>query len=228
MANPVPAIVHDIVTPIGHGGSEFSLGDLRFRALLGAEAWATLPHAVRARFSKRLTNGATAIYSGRVIAVCMSKSGRLLAQALRVIGAPLPIFDDADVPTVVSVTEDTITGGQIWSRLYCHRKSFPQVIHSVKCFSGPTGLEEYVGFGVSVTLKVSVENEALCFRSAGYVLGRGRFRFRLPHMFAPGELLVTHREITPEQFEFTMTLTHPLLGELVYQAARYREERHDA
>ena len=71
------------------GNSE--LGDLRFRALLTDDAWASLPPAVRKRFSKRLNGGATAIYSGRVTEIRVSKLGRVLAQILRVIGAPLPL-----------------------------------------------------------------------------------------------------------------------------------------
>ena len=123
------------------------LGDLRFRALLDDEDWNALPEAVRRRFSKRLSGGATAVYVGTITAARMSLPGRLLAEALRVVGAPLPLRRDVGVPSVVTVTEDVATGGQFWTRLYANRTSFPQVIHSAKRFSGPTGLEEYIGFG---------------------------------------------------------------------------------
>jgi Domain of unknown function (DUF4166) len=204
-------------------GTPAELGDLRFRALLSSDDWALLPEAVRKRFSKRLRGGATAIYVGRVTEYRFAWAGRALAQALRVIGAPLPIFDHVGVPTVVSVTEDMATGGQIWSRMYCNRRGFPQTIHSSKRFSGPTGLEEYVGCGVSMLLTVSADAEGLCFSSASYAFRLGRFRLPIPKFFTPGHLTVTHRETGAETFLFEMTLTHPAFGELVYQAAEYRD-----
>jgi Domain of unknown function (DUF4166) len=126
------------------------LGDLRFRALLSEEKWHQLPWRVRRRFSKRLAGGETAIYIGEIVEAHLSKIGWWLAQALRLIGGPLPISRDVNVPTIVSVTEDMGTGDQVWTRIYARRKGFPQVIHSAKRFAGRTGLEEYIGFGVGM------------------------------------------------------------------------------
>lgn len=199
------------------------LGDLRFRSLLSMQDWSILPAAVRKRFSKRLAGGATAIYVGKVTAFRISRTGQFLAHALRLMGAPLPLFKDVDVPTVVSVTEDIATGGQIWSRMYCNRSGFPQVIHSAKQFSGPTGLEEYVGCGVVMMLRVKAEARGLTFSSAGYALRLGRFRFAIPKFASPGALAVTHFETGTDRFAFEMTLRHPWFGELIHQAAEYRD-----
>ena len=134
------------------------LGDLRFRALMSEADWASLPLAIRRRFSKRLAGGQTIVYAGEILESWMSRAGWWLAQAARLIGGPLPLTRDAQVrsgrspalrvASVVTVTEDMATGGQIWTRLYARRKGFPQVIHSSKRFAGPTGLEEYVGRGI--------------------------------------------------------------------------------
>src|SRR5712691_6334255 len=151
------------------------LGDVRFRALLSAEDWAALPLPIRRRFSKRLSGGNTIVYAGEVLETSMCRAGWCLAQAARLIGAPLPTRRNAHVPSVVTVTEDRATGGQIWTRLYTRRNGFPQVIPSSKRFAGPTGLEEYVGRGVGMTLKVYVREGALIFRSQDYffeLLGR--------------------------------------------------------
>jgi hypothetical protein len=123
------------------------VADLRFRALLRDDDWAKLPSAVRSRFSKRLADGNTVVYVGEVLEMRMSRAGWLFAQAARLIGAPLPTSRDSHVPSVVTVTEDRAHGGQIWTRLYARRRGFPQIIHSLKQFTGPTGLEEYLGFG---------------------------------------------------------------------------------
>ncbi len=46
--------------------TEAALYDLRFRALLGSEAWDALPPEVRRRFSKRLGRAQVAFYRGLV------------------------------------------------------------------------------------------------------------------------------------------------------------------
>ena len=137
------------------------------------EDWGRLPVAIWRRFSKRLGDGKTVVYVGEIDDVSFSPVGWWVAQLARVIGGPLPTGCETGVPAIVTVTEDAAGGGQIWTRICARRHGFPQVIHSAKRFAGPTGLEEYVGFGVSMALEISVENEALCFRSAGYALQLG-------------------------------------------------------
>jgi hypothetical protein len=146
-----------------------------------------------------------------------------LAQLLRLIGAPLPTGRDAGVPSVVTVTEETATGGQIWTRLYARRRSFPQVIHSSKRFAGRTGLEEYVGYGIGMALTVVVQDGALVFRSDGYFLELLAHRFFLPAWATPGALSVTHAEIGDGRFLFTLEIVHPRFGLIIRQSAAFRE-----
>ena len=197
--------------------------DLRFRALLSEADWATLSQAVRRRFSKRLADGRTAIYVGKVLEAWTSRAGWLMVQVLRLIGGPLPTSCDAQVPSVVSVTEDLACGGQVWTRLYVRRRGFPQVIHSSKRFAGPTGLEEHVGCGVGMTLTVCVEARALVFRSCQYFVDLGRWRLILPRWATPGALTVRHTEAEGGRFVFTLEIVHPRLGALVRQSAIFQE-----
>jgi hypothetical protein len=199
------------------------LDDHRFRALLSDEDWGRLPVAIWRRFSKRFKDGDTVVYVGEVDEAGFSPLGWWLAQAARLIGGPLPTGHEIGVPMVVTVTEDAASGGQVWTRICARRDGFPQVIHSAKRFDGPTGLEEYVGFGVSMALRIAVEHEALVFHSVSYCLQLGRLRLTLPDWLTPGDLTVTHSDLGGGTFRFTLEIVHPRFGRLIRQSAVFRE-----
>jgi hypothetical protein len=199
------------------------LDEGRFRALLPDADWAALPAAVRRRFSRQLAGGAPAVYVGTVVEGWTSRAGWLLAQALRLMGGPLPTGCQTGASAVVSVTEDEGSGGQIWTRAYGRRRGFPQVIHSAKRFCGPTRIEEHVGCGVGMTLSVAVEEGALVFRSQRYFVDFGRWRMHLPGWATPGALTVRHIEETSGRFTFSLEIVHPRLGPLLRQRAAFRE-----
>jgi hypothetical protein len=199
------------------------LDDRRFHNLLPDEDWGRLPLAIWRRFSKRFADGETVVYVGEVEEASFTPLGYWLAQLARLIGGPLPTGTETGVPMVVTVTEDAASGGQIWTRICARSHGFPQVIHSAKRFAGPTGLEEYVGCGVSMALRISVEHEALVFRSTGYALQIGPLRLSLPPWLTPGDLTVTHADLGGGVFRFTLEIIHPRFGTLIRQSAVFRE-----
>jgi Domain of unknown function (DUF4166) len=111
----------------------------------------------------------------------------------------------------------------VWTRIYARNGRFPQVIHSCKRFCGPTGLEEYVGRGISMALRVCVGNETLQFHSTEYSFGVGRLRLPLPDWLTPGHLIVSHADLGGGTFRFTLDLTHPRFGRLIHQSAVFTE-----
>jgi len=205
------------------GSSEILLDDHRFRALLSDDDWGRLPLAVWRRFSKRLAGGKTVVYVGEIEESSHSRAGWWLAQLTRLIGGPLPTGSDTGVPIIVTVTEDAASGGQVWTRICARSRGFPQVIHSAKRFAGPTGLEEYIGFGISMALRLSVQHEALFFHSAGYFLSLGRLRLPLPEWLMPGKLTVSHADLGGGTFRFSLELVHPRHGLFIRQSAIFRE-----
>lgn len=193
------------------------LHDLRFRALLGSRGWDALPAEVQRRFSKRLSGTAVALYRGYVVEMHMSRAGWLLSQFCRLFGAPLPLNPRSGHGALVSVSEDSRSGGQCWTRVYARPGRFPQVIHSAKRFAGPTGLEEYLGRGLGMALRVEPLSDGIAFISDHYFLQLGRLRFRLPHFLTPGLTRVTHRQVAGASFLFGLVLTHRLAGVLLRQ-----------
>lgn len=197
--------------------------DGRFRRLLGPHAWDTLPQVVRERFSKVLAPGASRVFVGVVTETTLSRAGRMLARLATLVGGPLPDTNGATGPATVVVTEDLTFGGQIWTRTYARPGAFPQTINSVKRFSGPTGLEEYLGCGLVMRLTLHAEAGALVFRSAGYDLVLGGLRIPFPRALTPGDCAITHRAEGLNSFSFTLALDHPWFGRLAHQVAFFEE-----
>ena len=204
------------------------IGDIRFRALVGEAAWLSLPEAIRARFGKRVANCRASLYAGEIVECRMSRAGWILAQLCRLIGSPLPLSRDSGVPAVVSVTEDAAYGGQFWTRMYGRANGFPQVIHSSKRFAGPTGLEEYIGCGFGIALRVEVADGALHFLSNHYFFGSGRLRIRFPRWAFPGDLRISHIDCNHGWFAFVLELHHALLGELISQTVMFHDVETEA
>ena len=131
---------HEVPEHVRHEvrrGSTTLLGDLRFRALLRADDWNSLPHAVRRRFSKRLAGGGTVIYVGEIARepadpgrlVCSRSLPRRSARRCRCDATP-------DVPSVVTVTEDRRPAGRSGPGSTRRRDGFPQIIHCASASPG--------------------------------------------------------------------------------------------
>lgn len=206
-----------------HADADGGVVDLRFRALVGEDGWSRLPAAVQRRFSKRLAPSAVLLYAGEVLETRLSRAGKVLSFLARAIGAPLPLDDGMTGGATVAVMENAGLGGQSWTRTYARAGRFPQVIHSAKCFSGPTGLEEHVGCGIGMSLAVAEEAGALVFRSVRYFFAIGGVRIPIPKLLEPGAMEIVHRDEGGGTFLFTLALRHHRFGELIRQTARFRD-----
>ena len=215
---PLPIADRPITNQLGHEND-----DGRYRNLLGTKAWNRLPAPVRSRFAKKLNDGETRIYKGKVVETTMSWMGRLLAHCARIVGAPLPLTPNVVGAANVIVAENATLGAQTWTRIYAREECFPQVITSAKRFKGPTGLEECLGYGLLMRLRLLEENGALVFRSTGYAVELFWWTISLPEWLAPGRCDVIHRDIGHDQFTFTLELHHKLFGMLVRQVAIFNE-----
>jgi hypothetical protein len=203
--------------------------------LLGNDAWTSLPANVRARFDPHDPSNANKTYRGDVVSTQISNVGRILVQLARVVGAPLPLENGATGPAAVVLSNlqqsPTATAtGQVWTRIYARSSglsgvALPQVIQSAKRFAGPTGLEEHLGFGLVMPLVLSVEGRDLAFRATRFQLVLLGYRFTLPRWLTPFDCEVIHRDAGSGQFTFILSLTHPKLGRLVHQVARFEDPR---
>ncbi len=201
-----------------------SANDFRFRRLLGERAWSLLPAAIQKRFGSHVKGGQSLVYQGVITRMKFNWVGRILAQLTRLIGTPLPMHQDSEgQPAVVCVTEDEERGGQFWIRQYGRKNGFPQVVHSSKRFDGPTGLEEYIGFGIGMALKLEARQNELLFKSDHYFLQMFNRRLRFPKVFSPGGLTIIHRDLGEGYFAFILQLDNRLFGRMIDQEAIFTD-----
>lgn len=111
----------------------------------------------------------------------------------------------------------------MWTRRYDRIGRLPQVIRSTKRFAGPTGLEEDLGHGIGIALRVEAGDDALWFTSDHYFWRFAGRRWRLPGWAAPGRMVVGHVDLGGGRFCFSLSLRHAWFGLLVEQVAMFRD-----
>jgi hypothetical protein len=191
--------------------------------VLGMEAWARLPTAVQARFSD---SAQTVDYTGEFEIVRASSLGRLIAWACRLIGTPVAPHIGQDVPAVVRVRPTD--RGVEWRREYRWPDRRPSIVRSTKVIESGGTLVEELSAGLCMSLKAYEAAAGLHFVSHDYyfhcsvpLLGV-RVRLVLPRWLSPGTTHVEHIDLADGWFRFTMTVTHPLLGEVFHQSGCFR------
>lgn len=192
------------------------------RQVLGEAAWQRLPPPVRARFSEGLA-GVT--YTGRFDVVRASPLGLVIARLGRLLGTPVVPWTGVNVPAVVHVRP--VGSGIAWIRDYQRADGSPCRVRSVKVVTAVHELVERLPAGVCMPLAIHEDGGVLHFVSRGYYFrvplpGGREWRIRLPAWCSPGETHVEHRDEADGWFRFSMTVTHPRLGELFYQTGRFR------
>ena len=190
---------------------------MSYAALVGRQ-WHDLPARTRARFerTRQLT-----CYRGHVVRSESTLVGRCFRQLARLIGGPLPLGDALGPAAVVVMTVGA--GDSAWTRVYRGKGGRHQAIRSVKRFSGSTGLEEYLGCGVCMALRVRTEGCSLVFESCGYYLAFGERRMPLPRWLTPGRLTVRNTDLPAPWFRFSLELTHPWFGVVLRQEAVFED-----
>ena len=202
------------IRPVAHG----------LHDVLGDSAWGRLPPAVRARFGDPVL---TVDYFGEFEIVRASRLGLALATLCRLLGTPVVPRTGRNVPAVVHVAPTS--KGVAWNREYRWPNCEPCLVRSTKVIENGC-LVERLPARLCMPLRVYAERVSLHFVSRGYYFDCGtlkgrRIRIPLPAWLSPGQMHVVHHDEADGWFRFTMTVSHPLFGELFYQTGRFRAAR---
>lgn len=192
------------------------------KGVLGEASWERLPRAVQKRFA----HPAVAVdYVGSFDIVRASSFGRLLARLCRLIGTPVVPRTGMHVPAVVHVGPSG--DGVAWDREYRWPDSTASLVCSTKVIGTDGGLIEKLPAGLCMPLDAYERAGILHFVSRGYYFelgnhSKGRtLKLWLPSWLSPGTTRVDHIDEKDGWFRFTMTVTHPVFGEVFYQTGRF-------
>lgn len=208
--------------PLTHDPALEGAGGVRsgLRAVLGQEAWLRLPEAVRERFAE---SHARATYAGAFEIVRASRLGLLFAWLGRLVGTPVAPRQGANVEARVRVHPDE--RGVTWLREYRWADGRRDLVQSTKVVTPGLRLIEKLPARLCMPLDTYEANGVVHFVSEGYYfdLGVGDLSVKLwlPAFFTPGVTHVEHIDLGHGWFRFTMTVTHPLFGEMFFQTGRF-------
>lgn len=197
------------------------------RDVLGAAAWLRLPEAVRERFAD---TAAAVTYAGSFELVRASWLGRFFAYCGLLLGMPVTPRTGLNVESRVHVHADE--RGVAWDREYRWPDGTTHLVRSTKVVGDDNRLVERLPARLCMPLETYVEGAVLHFVSLGYYfdLGVGEpgagghdrgLRIWLPRLLTPGVTHVEHIDLGHGWFRFTMSVTHPLFGEMFFQTGRF-------
>jgi hypothetical protein len=211
-----------LTPPLTHTLTKTGVGTGRhhgLRDVLGKEAWNRLPEAVRERFAE---SSEAVTYAGAFEIVRASALGRAFAWLGTLFGTPVAPRAELNVEARVLVQPNA--EGVAWDREYRWADGTRRLVRSTKVVTGDGKLVEKLPARLCMPLDTFEDGGVLHFVSRGYYfdLGLGDLgKLWLPRLLSPGITHVEHNDLDHGWFRFTMTVTHPLFGEIFFQTGRF-------
>jgi Domain of unknown function (DUF4166) len=189
---------------------------LGLRDVLGESAWLRLPSTVRARFAEPVH---AVDFVGEFDVVRASSLGRVIAWLCQAIGTPVVPRTGRNVLAIIHV--GPVARGASWLREYHWSHGDTHRVHSTKVIGADGTLIEELPARLRMPLDVYERQGVLHFVSKGYYFDL-TLKIHLPWWLSPGTTHVEHIDEADGWFRFTMTVTHPIFGEVFYQTGRFR------
>ena len=198
---------------------------------LSAADWKALHPDVQRRFATEPALYDQVIYRGVMERVECSAAGKIFAYFTRLIANPLTPHRGVNVPMDVLLYRKVGEAGTYWRRTYYYPGKTPYTVTSVKRAAkrenAKEQMTECVGAGFGMVLAIAQKNGTLHFTSTRYFWQMGPLYIALPHLLTPGQTHVIHEPVNDTQFRFTITMTHPWLGQTFYQTGIFTESNHE-
>lgn len=176
------------------------------------EEWDLLDDIVKRHYEMAPGTPSDMTIYGSMDKVFHSNIAKLFLLPGRIFGALVP-YKGVDIPTTVNNwTKGDDTKAMFWHRTMQFPGKPLSEFRSRMEYIGGDEIIEYVKYGLGMRMRMSVDDGALVFTSAGYVWDIGLARIPIPAWAILGDAKITERAISDKEFYIDFNMVHPLFG----------------
>lgn len=185
------------------------------------EDWVALAPVIRTHYGLRPFSNDVLRLEGEMREVTHSRLARRFLPFARVVGAHIP-YRGTGIPVNVVQRSYKDEPEFYWERIFHFPGKSPYRFQSKMLCAGEHQIVEYVRFGFGLRLRVMVENNGLIERDEGYIWKLRRLSIPLPLHVTLGRTYVEEIQLSENEFEMSMTVTHPIFGETFSYNGQFR------
>ncbi|MBT3060442.1 MAG: DUF4166 domain-containing protein [Candidatus Thiodiazotropha sp. (ex Lucina pensylvanica)] len=185
------------------------------------DKWNKLDSIIKLHYGLKPGRDAQLHLRGTMNEVYHSRIGKLFLIPGRIFGALVP-YKGMAIPT--EVRNWTSRGNK--QAMYWHRRLFfpgkdPVIFRSKMECVGKNEIIEYVNYGMGIRLQTHAQNNALHFRSLGYVWKVGPFTLRIPNWAILGDAEIIEKAVSDRELFVDFNMVHPLFGKTFSYSGKF-------
>lgn len=174
--------------------------------------WDELPDIIKQHYDISPGESAQLTIKGVMDEVYHSPIAKLFILPGRIFGALVP-YKGRDIPTEVrNWTSTDNNDAMFWHRTLNFPNRPPAVFKSRMEHVKDNEIIEYVRHGMGIRMQMSVNDDALLFKSIGYVWKIGKLKIPIPTWAILGDAEIIEKPISDDTFFIDFNMKHPLFG----------------
>lgn len=187
--------------------------------------WDDLAETVKQHYDITPGEASNMTIKGVMDEVYHSPIAKLFLLPGRIFGALVP-YKGKNIPTEVKnwTTSDN-NAAMFWHRTLEFPNKAPVIFKSRMEYVKDDEIIEYVRYGMGIRMRVSVKNNALIFKSIGYVWKLAGIKIPIPTWAILGDAEIIERAISDDEFFIDFNMTHPLFGRTFSYSGLYSIEK---
>jgi hypothetical protein len=191
------------------------------------ENWDKLSDIVKQHYDITPGKPSSMVIEGIMDEVYHSPIAKLFLLPGRIFGALVP-YKGINIPTEVkNWTTAENKAAMFWYRTLVFPNKAPVIFKSRMEHIKDNEIIEYVRFGMGIRMAISENDEALIFKSIGYVWKIGGFKIPIPTWAILGDAEIIEKAMPDNRFYIDFNMIHPLFGKTFSYSGVYTIETTD-